>query len=191
MLIKTDESAARLKPEEVRRNTRDTQAAAIREQNQRDRASIPKDGVMDVTKDLDRVGAPMFTAEFIKKLKTVNANFHYETSLKDPSIGGIYLMHPRPLREDGERRQFICRCETVLMPEYQIFKARFENRPDPTEVGNVSEVPIVDDMVWGWRTVLARLIRHGFLTQAQSDKTFGLSTKDSERWQLFTGQTVQ
>jgi len=190
LLIKTDESAARLKPVEVRERTRETQAAAIRQKNQSDEASIPKDGLMDVTRDLDRIGAPMFTTDFVKRLKKINSNFHYERSLKDPNMGGIYILHSTPIRPDGERREFVSRCEPTLMPEYQIFRPRTEERPDPTIIGHTRKVQTVDDMIWGWRTVLAKLLRSRKITLSQIERVFGLPTKDSQRWQVFTGQTL-
>jgi len=191
VLVKTDDTALRLKPFERLERTRAEQADAIRQKIQKDEASIPKDGLMDVTSGLDRLGKPMFTQQFVKTLKKLNPKLHYEVSIKDPSIGGIYFIRPRPLDDSGELRQFICRCEVNIMPEYQIFKPKTVEHPDPTIYRHYQTTNTVDSMVWGYRTVLARLIRGGFLTQSQVDKAFGLPTKDSEKWQRSVGNTLQ
>jgi len=190
VLVRTEETAARLRPSEIREKTREAEAAAIREKNQKDEATIPVDGDMDVTQELARLGKPMLRTTFVQRLKKLNAHLHYETSIRDSSIGGIYYVHPKPYTDNGERRQFICRCETTFMPEFHIYKPRYEERPDPDIKGHMTKVPTVDEMVWGWRTVLARLIRGRFLTQAAVDKEFGLPSKDSSRWQMLTGQTL-
>jgi hypothetical protein len=190
LLVKTDSTIARLRPTAVREKTRQVQAEAIRGQIANKEATIPTDGAMDVTKELDRAGQPLSRVAFVKQLKRLNANLHYEASNKDPTIGGIYFLRPVP-DPDGERRIFICRCEVTMMPEYHVFKPQTTEMPDPTIMGHMRKVQTVDTMIWGWRTVLARVIRGGYVTQTAVDRAFGLPTKDSSRWQTMTGNTLQ
>jgi hypothetical protein len=185
MLVRTDETISKLLPFEVVERTRATESAAIRQHEASDEASLPKNALVcdNPRAELQHLGSAMTHTTFMNRVRRINDRIHFEVSLKDNRIWGVYLTFPYPIRADGECRQFISRMEPGIMPEFQMFKGTYVNRPDPDIKGHSRRVPTVDDIIVGWRTILARLHKARALTEPQITRAFGVPSTDSERWQ--------
>ena len=106
------------------------------------------------------------------RLKKLNPNLVFEVSRADSSKLGIYMLDST--KEEG--RQYLMAMESQRpMPEFAVIKWRDEARSEAL------------DVVMGWRTVLARLIRKQLISKASCDVLFGLPSRDSQLWQSLTG----
>jgi len=190
MLVKTEDSIAKVAAVDAKKATQRQQSDAVRQQINADKASVPATGVVTThpEADIGQVGCAMHSTELISKLHKLNPNLHFEVARADANLMGVYRLHPQAIRPDGEHREFITRMQRGIMPEHHMFIPRFEDRPDPNQTGQMHSTPTVDDMIWGWRTVLARLIRVQAITQTQVDRYFGVPAGNNPRWQVAVTQ---
>jgi hypothetical protein len=145
------------------------QKACVAEYQRNEEASTADDGDR-TTKDWDaQVGIPLVGPRIIGRLKKLNRNLWFEVSAADPAKTGVYI-----LKSDGKggmEKQFICGMETELSPEFS--------------------VRVVDDAgkfkgeIRGWRTMLMRLIKGGFVQQEAAFRLFGPPNRDSANWARF------
>ena len=189
MLVKTDETANRLRPLEVRERTRHEQREAIEEANRADENSV---GFL-VARDLDsaavQIGRALHITDVQKRLKCICPNIHFEVARMDPDLMGVYLIRRKGWNptDPDETREFIGRLHRgPWVPEFQVYKSKLIDRPDPTVKGHTRQIPTLDDMLWGWRTTLARLIQKGVITTVDADWAFAHPTIDMPSWQLKT-----
>lgn len=100
--------------------------------------------------------------------KCANVPLWFEVSNADSTKMGIY--HLDPMAEGG--RRFICGFERGQSPEFSVRKT--------SEDGNFQKE------IRGWRTVLSKLIRKGFVSKARCDAMFGPPTRESLNWHTQT-----
>lgn len=189
MLVQTDDTRARLAPVESRKRTQQTEADSIRQANQADVASVGGLVAKDLERAARQIGRALHVTDVERRLRTIVPNIHFEVARMDPDLLGVYLLRPKgwdPTRPD-ETRDFVGRMHRgPWVPEFQVYKPKTLSRPDPTIKGHEQDVQTIDDMLWGWRTVLARLIRRGVITPGAAERAFGLPTLDQPEWQMRT-----
>jgi hypothetical protein len=126
-----------------------------------------------------QTGSPLMHTEFERRLRRLNPKLIYEQSISFPDRGGIYRIAP-----DGTK-VFICGCGHGWMPEFTVRKFKEDLAPHPTERGVMIPVKIPDEPVMGWRTVLARLLRGGFVSTNLVNE-FPSVRNQSRRWHELT-----
>lgn len=111
-------------------------------------------------------GIPLEGWRIAARLQKLNPNLFFEVANADARNLGIYYLDP--LAEGG--RRFICGMYCDTNPEI--------------------ETDVLDDKgecirtIRGWRTVLSKLIRAKFITEAGTFRLFGPPSRDSERWMV-------
>jgi hypothetical protein len=126
------------------------------------------DGERPTTIAEAQLGRPMTSAEIIKRLKKLNGNLLFERSNADPSMMGIY--YPDSSVTGG--RRFLLGFEFGYSPEFTI------NGKDAT--GRYKETR-------GWRQVVARLARIGYITLASAEVAFDIPAgPQSKNWHTLT-----
>lgn len=117
------------------------------------------------------LGKPIHHMELMRRLQKCNPKLYFELS-RTTGRFGIYL-------KDGT-----CRgtpdCPGVRYLSMTI--ARGINPEFSPRV--IREDKTLASVEQGYRSVLARLIRQGYITEAQAFKHFGPPRRDSKRWQL-------
>jgi hypothetical protein len=122
------------------------------------------------TKDWDaQVGIPLIGARIIGRLKKLNPNLWFEVSNADKNKTGVYIL--KNDGKGGQEKQFICGMETELSPEFS--------------VRVVDEQGKLKGEIRGWRTMLMRLIKAGFIQQEAAFRLFGPPNRDSANWARF------
>lgn len=192
MLIKTDTNQEPIQAREAIEFTRHTHHAAEAAHLQRETAPLQPDAAgMDVTNAGERMGRPMSGWTLQQKLSKIRPFLVFERSNRDPSKTGIYLNSPN--RDPSLHRghlMFVMGMESGVMPEFSIIEAEAHEVPDPEAVGGARLEMGMSREIRGWRSVLARLLKHGILSAHDVEKNFQISMgRDSERWQqLLEGQ---
>lgn len=135
--------------------------AAFKDAEQKKAALLEPDGDRPASDMAAQMGKPLMGLEVKNRLKRLNTNLYFERS---PLTGmdGIYF-YPGI----GERRYLFC-MEAEFTPEFSV-------RITHSETGKFKEFR-------GYRTVLARLIKQGYITEAGAEKEFGLPSRSSQRW---------
>ncbi len=127
-----------------------------------------------------QIGRPLTAAQFEQRIRRCNPNLLVERSRADPTKRGVYRV------EDGERR-FICGMESGYMPEFSVRHIEMQEIPDPDIAGHWQKIPKFKGETRGWRTVLARLLRHRVIEPAAIERWFEISQgRSSRNWQLLT-----
>lgn len=150
----------------------------------RNENTVTSDGGINVCSSVEQMGRPMFATQITSRLRRCNSNLSFETSKADPSKVGIYLIENR----DGKvEKRFICGMESGISPEFSIRHHKDTRVPDPDVPGHWQTVRTFDRETRGWRTILARLLRSGIITQPQIDQFFNPAVgRSSRNWQLLT-----
>lgn len=145
----------------------------------------------------ERLGRPLFPAEFERRLLKLNPNLYFEVIDENPS-------HKRLSVLDARGKHFVAVYPNALLPERSILKFKEIDAPDPNFTGagvSRSDLPTDPDAVkpgwrrilipWGehrrgWRTVLVRLIQAGLITTNQAEVEFG--SDETPEWRHHTGK---
>jgi hypothetical protein len=172
---------------ELSLRTRDHDRRNLQIKVANDAASVAPDGDLDTTSLERQLGQPLSSAQIIQRLERCNPDLHFEPSFSDHTKMGIYLIENRPDPVTGKPpwKRFICGFERGFSPEFSVRHFKTERVPDPDFRGNWQEIKTFDSETRGWRTVLARLIRSGLITEPQVVKYFPLG-RDSKNWQVLT-----
>lgn len=161
---------------EKRREITETQLLRIyqrecaREYAQNEANALADDNGADTTSWEQMVGLPLIGARIITRLRRLNSNLWFEASNSDHTKTGVYI-----LKNDfkgGQTKEFICGMETELNPEFSVRVT--------DEAGKAKGI------ISGWRRVLMRLIRGGFITEPGAFALFGPPSRDSENWARYT-----
>jgi hypothetical protein len=139
------------------------QNALVTEYKNNELAAVAPDGKRDTTNWDAQVGIPLTSGQIIKRLRKLNSSLWYEVSTADATKMGIY--HFR----DGVK-SFIVGFEAQTSPEFS--------------VRVVDEKGKFKKEIRGWRTMLQRLVRARFVTEAGVFTQFGPPTRESENWWL-------
>ena len=128
-----------------------------------------EDKKKQATADLSDGGLPLHSDTIIRRLMKLNKNLWFEVAHADKNRYGIYLLDPGV----EEHRQFICGMPRGMCREYSAMRQ--------TEAGEIT------DVVPGWRTVLARLVRKRLISEPAAVLLFGTPSVTSKRWQQAVG----
>lgn len=160
------------------RQQHDMEVAA---QMERDSITVAPDGQVDVTNPQAQMGRAMSSDLFIKKLKKLNPQLHFEVAINDHNLMGVY--GPGENEYGTTTKAFICGMTHGWTPEFSI--RLVETRQVPDGRGGYQEVRMLRKEVRGWRTVLARLIRAGRIGLSAAEKEFEINRgRDSQNWQI-------
>ena len=125
------------------------------------------DAGRDTTDKAQQRGIPLEGWRIASRLKRLNPSLYFELSLAMPSRMGIYYVDPLA------GRRYIVGMEADSNPEFE------------TKV--LDETGECKTTLRGWRTVLAKLIRARFISEAGASRLFGPPSRDSENWANATG----
>lgn len=126
--------------------------------------AVKPDAGRDTTDKEAQRGIELESSRIIGRLRKLNPNLWFEQSNADATKMGIYYLDP--LAEGG--RRFLCGFETGISPEFSVRLV--------DENGNFKSEKR------GWRTVLSKLIRKGFISEVGAFALFGPPSRDSEFW---------
>lgn len=154
------------------------------------------DGGMLVTDSEQRMGRPLHHKDLQRKLRKINRNFHFETSLSDSTKIGIYLIVPSDSFQDVKKHRgnlvFITGMGAGLMPEFSIIECEVKGIPDPESSDGMKWVNSMAAEKRGWRTVLFNLLKWKLITSADLEKHFKISLgKDSDRWRQMVNTPIE
>ena len=187
MLIKTDANQEPIKQWDQVITTRHTHEEAEKLHVQQEQAPLTPDGAgMRLDQTEQRMGRPLSSGQFKKRLLKCNQNFHFEVSKADSTKIGIYLVtevRGIPGIRDYKDRLFICGMENGISPEFSIIEAEVKGIPDPEAPDGMKWINTMKCERRGWRSVLAALLRGRFITLPQIDKYFEADKgRESQRW---------
>lgn len=117
------------------------------------------------------LGKPLHHMELMRRLQKCNPKLYFELS-KTTGRFGIYL-------KDGASRGTF-ECPGVRYLSMTIARGMCTEFTPPV----IREDKTLASVEHGYRSVLSRLIRQGYITEPQAFKYFGPPSRDSERWQL-------
>lgn len=143
----------------------------------------------------ERMGRPMWPAEFETRLKRLNANLFFEVIEGNPTKKRLSVV-------DQRGKHFVAVYENSLMPERSIPRLRTLEVPEPS-VTHIDRKDLSSDptalrpgwrkivVPWGektrgWRTVLVRLIGAGLITVTEAENEFG--SDETPEWRQHTGK---
>lgn len=124
-----------------------------------------------MTNPEQQMGIPLHSDVVMRRLIKLNPNLWFEVSHANDKQYGVYLLDSGT---PGGRR-FICGMPRGLCREF------VTGRTDEA-TGELMGATVVP----GWRNVLARLIRGGYVEEPKVAALFGPPSRDSFRWQALT-----
>lgn len=143
---------------------RDYQHGLQADRESRKQQAVKQDNGRDVTDKEQQQGIPLKGWLIAARLFKMNRNLYFELSKADPSILGIY--HLDPSADEGRRH--ICGMAVEDNPEFEVAVTDATGECVRT--------------IRGWRTVLSKLVRGRFITEAKTFSMFGPPSRDSENW---------
>lgn len=139
-----------------------------------------EDGIIDTSDSGAQMGRPLPASTIQRWLTYCNPSLVFEVSKSDRSKTGIYHI------EGGEKR-FVCGMESGVSPEFSIRHMKDKQIPDPNNPLEWLTIKTFYRETRGWRTILARLLREGLITEPALEKYFQVSRgRSSEKWQTLT-----
>lgn len=156
-----------------------------KEQKARDEATFSPDGAADRLNPLQQMGRTLEPGLFMAKLRLCNPNFIFEV----PRPGFMAIL----IEKDGfniktgalgRRKVFIVSFGTTgPLPEFSVMAPRIEEKP--TKEGQLQKsIKHAYEKTRGWRTVLAKLLVAGVITETHITKHFTPELgRSSELWQ--------
>lgn len=181
------------KQEKVRQQRADALAQEILSNT----VSVNLEDGWDATKLAARMGQPLTTIEVGRRLKLCNPRLIIEKSIQYPDLTGIYLDADErsPAGTWTKRKVFLFTMASgAIMPEFEVAHTTVKKVPNPDVVNAGDkqvardavewlEVPTVEDLTRGWRTVLIRLLKAKLINRGDVEKHFGwLPSHASEKW---------
>lgn len=166
-------------------SSRNFQENAIRDAIAAAEKSVEDDGSIDVTSLERQMGRPMLSADIIKRLNVLNSNLIFERGSAFPDKYGIYI----PFYDAAIGRttkKFICGMQAGQTPEFSVRHYKFVDMPDPTIIGQTRKVKEFTIETRGWRTVVMRLVKDGYINFTAAEKAFDIARgRDSCNWQKY------
>lgn len=147
------------------------------------------DGDRPTTNLQAQLGRPLTRTQIEQRLKLCNQNFFIETSTKDKSKAGVYIVvrEPDEIGVIRSRKRFLVGMEAGFSPEFSVRHTIDEEVPNPSCPGEMTKRPKFVGETRGWRTVVATLIRSGFTDKESATKHFELNKgQESRNWHLLT-----
>lgn len=164
--------------------TRHVSRRALADQIERDAVTVISDNKVDVTDANAQMGVKMHRTTLVDKVRRVCSKLFYETSNNYPEQGGFYTMGPdpiNPMRSEPVKR-FLIGCGSGWMPEFSIRHAETKRVPDPDNPAAWKTIQTFSHETRGWRTVVAALLRHGYLKVSDIEHEFPRLYRESQRW---------
>jgi hypothetical protein len=148
--------------------------------------AIAPDGDRPTTDMQAQMGHLMRGEEVRKKLRKLNANFHFEVSKADPTRVGIYLRDGVSNMDTSSHKglKFLMGMEKDVCPEFSVRFTREETYWDAEEDREAKRETFAGEMR-GWRTVISRLLRRGLFMHADMLREFP-DTDRSRNWRQLT-----
>ncbi len=174
---------------DIREKTRAFSNDCLKEDKQKKEVTTALDGQVDVTNASAQMGRPLSSKQVEQRLSKMNSNLWFETSLRDSTKTGIYVIElsPNVITGNSEtHKRFVCGMESAFMPERSVRHYRKKRVPDPDVHGHFQEVKEFTGETRGWRTVLARLLRERLIRKGQIDSFFPMDAGNSANWQALT-----
>jgi hypothetical protein len=166
------------------------QEVNIQEGFDKQRALNIVDNGRSVANEQARMGKMLSNADLEKRLKVLNANIHVEEAMSNASVLGIYILGNFGELPNGEKlnKRFVCRMDRGWMTEGDVHKFKLVKRLIQTNPPEWEYIPELDvnDMRRGWRSILATLLKGGYITEAGIMRVFGPPSWDSANWQQAT-----
>ena len=134
------------------------QRQAVATQKDRDAETLKADCGRERTDIQAQIGRAMQQKDIEKRLRKLIPGVRFERSVANPAATGIYV-----------GTSYITAFSTGVSPEFSLM--------EKTEKGHGRE------LIRGWRTMLANLIRKGYIGRTAAEEAFStLAGADSERW---------
>lgn len=147
------------------------------------------DGERPTTSLEAQLGRPLSRTQIEQRLKLCNPNLFTETAKANPKKAGIYIVQrlPDELGVLRSQKKFITGMESGFSPEFSVRHTVDEEVPNPSCPGEITKRKKFIGETRGWRTVLATLIRSGFLDSASATKHFETNKgQESKNWKILT-----
>lgn len=171
---------------ESQRKQKIFQESAIAQAIQAAERSVEDDGGLDVTSLEKQMGRHMHSRDVIRRLNVLNPNLIFEVSRANPSQMGIYI----PFKDSATghmTKKFICGMMAGQTPEFSVRHYEWKEMPDPTVIGHNRRVKEFTHETRGWRTVVMRLVKDGYINFVAAEKAFNIKRgRDSRNWQQLT-----
>lgn len=166
---------------------REYQKALNSDANQKAADSVRVDNGRPRTEWDASIGIPITAETFMRRLLQLNSSFWFERANADREKIGIYRLC-EPDTNYPEGKIFICGFHDGIMPEFFLEEKeddRVMTIAGETEVhyGGCKRI-----LRQGYRTILQRLVRAGFINLAAAEAIFGPPSYDSAHWALLTGR---
>lgn len=154
--------------------------------------TVEDDEGRDTSSVLAQMGRPMTCQAVMAKLKKCNALLRFEQSISDKSKMGVYIVDDSGTYKINDQKvKFLFGMEFGILPEFSVIhkktmrvpKAELLGSTKPTREVEWDRISTFADETRGWRTVLARLLHQGFISQLDVERHFGWTpSHDSKRW---------
>lgn len=177
----TQESHARM---QVVERTRQISSEALAHNIETGSIQIAPDGRFDVMDNEAQIGIQFKTEDFCKKLRQINTRFFFEVSRNYPDKMGAYMMLPDPYKpwQTAEEKRFIVGFENGWMPEFTLREWKWQEYPDTDNPVGTMKVREFKDQKRGWRTVLALLLKGGYIKAIDIKNHFPRLWRESQYW---------
>lgn len=165
--------------------TRATHKQQLADEIHREEALSRPDGIYAVTDPEAQAARVLSRSEIMRRLRRLNPALEYETSLRYPEQGGIYVTENRasPLTGKSPWRRFVCGIPSQMVREFALRLTVPKVIPDPTIALHWRRIQAIDQQVPGWRSILLKLLMEGFITPAGIEKEFHLlQGRSSRKW---------
>lgn len=167
--------------------TKQLSDSAVKHDWQTSAVTYAPDGARPTTDLQAQLGKPLTRMQIEQRLKLCNSNFFTETSTKDKTKAGVYIVtrEPDEIGVVRSRKRFLVGMESGFSPEFSVRHTIDEEVPNPSCPGEMTKRPKFVGETRGWRTVIATLIRSGFMDKESATKHFNVSS-ESRNWHLLT-----
>ena len=152
----------------------------LRQERERNARLLNPDGDSDVSSMEAQQGRRLHRTEVVRRIKKLNPNIWYETSIRYPAQGGLYI-------EDGRspyRKRLLVGMPDGIVNEFSTVLTKPALIPDMTVAAHWQTIQQVDSKLPGWRAVLLKLLMEGIVSMAGVEKEFQISKgRSSQFWQ--------
>ena len=165
---------------------REQQKQRLKDERHRNDGLLIPDGATDVTDPLAQKGRALSRHQIMERLTRINPALCYETSLRYPAQGGIYVVENRldPVTGRIGCKRFICGIPNGTVNEFSLRLTLPSVIPDPDIALHWQAIQRVDQQTPGWRSILLRLMREGLITPSQTEQEFQITQgRSSQKWQ--------
>lgn len=156
----------------------DYQKAILADANKKAADSVAPDNGRPRTSLEAQRGIVLQSSTIMDRLKSLNPNLIFERSVARPQFIGIYIQSSNPDHQPEGKAFTGVTFSHGVNPEFAVVK-KSEDFVSPD--GTLHPGQCTGIVHPGWRTVLSRLIRYGFINKARAEVLFG-ACGTSEFW---------